>query len=650
MTRGDATAPGSGAVDPRRDEATDTGGPPAPADRLRLLARRRAAAEACLLRTSRELRSAHQEIDALAATCDALRDGLLSERDRAARAERRAEQLERRADAAQVRSDALATRAAALESRADALEAAAREAAREARDWKRRAGDVERRVRTLEAEARVLASERDRARKELAALRATRLVRLGATWDRLTGRPRPAPSSPASRAEAEAAVPWGPGDPATAPAPSEPGASLEAVGPAPPPLGDPGPLPEVPPPLPPLPPEPPAAARKAPAARTPWRGEAPEAGRPGLSDVVCFSIIEWDFLFQRPQQLLSRLAERGHRVFYVSAHRRSPDARPRLYRAQERVFEVLLGGTLVDLFRDEPAPEDVDALLASFGSLRQAAGVNDAVLLVHHPFWWPLVERLRREAGWALAYDCMDHHSGFQTNLRPVEPVERDLVAGADLVLASSRILHKELDRPGRPVVLLPNGVDADYFESVRPRPPLPGRRPVVGYFGAIADWFDSDLVAGVAEGRPEWDFHLAGPVSLADTARLSRLRNVRFPGFLPYGELAPWLDGVDVLLLPFRRTPLTEATNPVKAYEILSAGRPLVSIPLPELSPLGSLVRFADDSAGFEREVSAALEEDDPGLVEARRAFARRHSWDERAADLAARLASLSRRPAGEA
>ncbi len=647
VTRTDPTPPSSAAPDARGRGEAPAGAAVAATDRARLQARRRAAAETDLLRASRDLRRAHQEIDALAATCDGLRAELAAERDRSGRAERRAEQLGQRADAARIRSEALERRSDALETRANALEEAAREAVREARDWKRRAEDVEGRVRTLEAETLGLASERDRAREELAALRATRLVRLAAAWDRLT--PRPVPSS-RDGSPAGTVSPSGPGGPASAATLPAPGASLAAVPPAPEPLGDLGALPEVPPPLPPLDPEPPAAAREAPAARLPWRGAAPEAGRPGLADVVCFSIIEWDFLFQRPQQLLSRLAERGHRVFHVSAHQRSPDAGPRLYRARERVFEVLLGGTLVDLFREEPTPDDLDALARSFGALREAAGVSDAVLLVHHPFWWPVVERVRSETGWALVYDCMDHHSGFQTNLRPVEPVERELVAGADLVLTSSRLLQRELDRPGRPVVLLPNGADADYFESVAPRLPLAGRRPVVGYFGAIADWFDPDLVADLACGRPGWEFQLAGPVTLADPSRLSRLANVRFLGLLPYGELVPWLDGVDVLLLPFRRTRLTEATNPVKAYEILSAGRPLVSVPLPELSPFAGLVRFADDAAGFDREVAAALEEDDPGLVEARRAFARRHSWDERAAELAARLAALARRPAGEA
>ena len=584
--------------------------------------RRRAAAESDLLRMSRELRRAHQELDAVASTAEALRTALSAERDRAERSERRAEALEGRAEQAEHRAE---------------------EAGRRSREQELRSEEAERRAGAIESDLRSVTAERDRLGLELDSVRASRLFRLGALYWRLLRRlgllPPPAPAPQAS-----------------APAPVGPAADARPVAEAGPPAV-PGPLPAAPPAIPALPslprapePELPVPPAPAPAARPSFRGERPAPALPDRADVVCFSIIEWDFLFQRPQQLLSRLAERGHRVFYVSAHLRSPDAGPRVYRARERVYEVLLGGTAIDFFRDEPSPADVEAMFASLRYLVGDLGLSSPVALVHHPFWWPLVERVRRELGWPLAYDCMDHHSGFRTNQRPVEPAERELVAAADLLVTSSRLLHEELGRSGRRVALLPNGVDVDYFESVRPRPRPRRERPVLGYFGAIADWFDADLVADLAERRPDWDFVLIGPTSLADLTRLARLPNVRFPGFVAYGELAAWLDGIDVFLLPFRRTPLTEATNPVKAYEILAAGRPLVSVDLPELAPCRGLVRFGNDAADFEHEVLKALDEDDPGLVEARRAFARRSSWDERAAVLDGLLATLAPHPVQEA
>ena len=167
----------------------------------------------------------------------------------------------------------------------------------------------------------------------------------------------------------------------------------------------------------------------------------------------------------------------------------------------------------------------------------------------------------------------------------------------------------------------------------------------MIGYYGCIADWFDSDLVADVAERRPDWDFVLIGPTYLADLTRLPALPNVTFPGVVPYGQLLDRIERFDVFLLPFRRSPLTDAANPVKAYEILATGRPLVSVPLPELEPFGDLVRRADDAAELERQIEESLAEDGEGLAERRRDFARRNSWDARAVELERLVDALAAR-----
>ena len=113
----------------------------------------------------------------------------------------------------------------------------------------------------------------------------------------------------------------------------------------------------------------------------------------------------------------------------------------------------------------------------------------------------------------------------------------------------------------------------------------------------------------------------------------------------MPYGQLLERIERFDVFLLPFRRSPLTEAANPVKAYEIMATGRPLVSVPLPELEPFGDLVRFGSTPIEFEHQIEAAIREDDPGIVERRRDFARRNSWDARAAVFEALVSSLGAR-----
>ena len=179
---------------------------------------------------------------------------------------------------------------------------------------------------------------------------------------------------------------------------------------------------------------------------------------------------------------------------------------------------------------------------------------------------------------------------------------------------------------------MIRNACDYEHFAAA---PEVRHPRPVVGYYGAISDWFDSPLVAALARRCADLDFVLVGSTYGADLRELSRLPNVRLIGERPYAEIPGWLGSFDVTIIPFRRTPLTEATNPVKAYEIFAAGKPLVAVDLPELREFDSLVRFASDPEGFEREIRAALAED-PSAAERRREFARRHTWERRHAALA--------------
>jgi glycosyltransferase involved in cell wall biosynthesis len=222
----------------------------------------------------------------------------------------------------------------------------------------------------------------------------------------------------------------------------------------------------------------------------------------------------------------------------------------------------------------------------------------------------------------------MDHHAGF-TVIRPAMLAqESELTSGADLVVVSSLMLEAEARRHAPNVLLLRNAGEYEHFAiPVKPR----GEPPVIGYYGALEDWFDADLVADVAERRPDWRFVLVGRVVSVDVSRLEKLSNVTLPGEQPYALIPGWLHQFDVAIVPFKRLPLTEATNPVKAYEMLAAGKPIVSVPIPEMVALPPLVRLASTAAEMEREIAAALQPEAPAVIEARRAFAREHTWEKR-------------------
>jgi glycosyltransferase involved in cell wall biosynthesis len=191
-------------------------------------------------------------------------------------------------------------------------------------------------------------------------------------------------------------------------------------------------------------------------------------------------------------------------------------------------------------------------------------------------------------------------------------------------------------------VLLLRNACDFEHFAQT---PRAKNARPTIGYYGAISDWFDSTLAAELATRRPDWDFLLIGSTYGGNIARLATLPNVSLIGEEPYESLPDWLGSFDAAIIPFKRTALTEATNPVKVYEILAGGKPVVSVPIPEVAMLAPLVRLASPAEEFEREILAALNEGDEA-ADQRRAFAREQTWERRFEALAsATAAAVSRR-----
>ena len=345
-------------------------------------------------------------------------------------------------------------------------------------------------------------------------------------------------------------------------------------------------------------------------------------------DVVCFPIIDWDFRFQRPQQLMARFAESGHRVFYIRQQFHASGHPYKLKEKRKNVYEVSLKGPERNVYEGHLDDRARDFLFNALNTLRREQMLGATISFVQLPFWWPLVDRARDQFAWPVVYDCMDHHAGFSTNKQVMLDQERDLMESADLVVVSSTFLAEQVGRHKPSSLLLRNACDYDHFAGAGR---ATNKRPLIGYYGAIADWFDSDLVADLAEKHPEWDFVLVGSTFSADISRLSKLPNVSLPGEKSYSEIPEWLGKFDVAIIPFKRTPLTEATNPVKVYEMLAAGKPLVSVPIPEVASMAPLVRLGSTAEEFAKEIAAALEEENAELADARRSFAGEHTWAKR-------------------
>ncbi|MBM3121673.1 MAG: glycosyltransferase [Chloroflexi bacterium] len=369
---------------------------------------------------------------------------------------------------------------------------------------------------------------------------------------------------------------------------------------------------------------------------------SPDGLRRSGYDLIVLAAIDWSRRFQRPQQLASQYAAHGHRVFYVDVSfermRRGRDpVRPLIRMVRPEIFEVRLRSAKdLKAYRHSISDGILGPFLAAMETLRMEHGITDAACLVQLPFWRPLAVRLRERLGWKIVYDCLDRHSGFATNDAAMLDEEEPLARASDLVTATSQELYDTMATLNIRCLLLPNAADFTHFSAAVGDAP-PGlqqvRKPIIGYIGAIAEWFDCALVGKLAHLKPQWTFALVGGTATADLKPLRGLPNVHLLGEQPYQTLPAYLHAFDACLIPFRRTPLTAATNPVKFYEYLSAGKPCVAVPLPELLSYEGegLVYLAEDAAGFASQIERALAEDSPARAARRMQFASRHTWEDR-------------------
>ncbi len=360
-----------------------------------------------------------------------------------------------------------------------------------------------------------------------------------------------------------------------------------------------------------------------------------------------FPVTDWRHRFQRPQQLARQFAKNGHRVWYVGtsfdslAPRGDQRVETLILEVDPSVYEVRLGlPSRLNVYRDRLQVDTLERLVAACEALRDEQDIVDAVCIVQLPFWRPLPMRLRERFGWKVVYDCLDRHRWFSTNSAAVIGEEEALTRSSDLVTVTSHALYDDLGAFTAQRLLVPNAADYTHFEAPSGEVPAPLEglpRPVIGYVGAIADWFDTDLVGRVARLQPEWSFVLVGSTYSADLSPLRGLANVHLLGEQPYGVLPAYLHAFDVCLVPFKMSPLTEAADPVKFYEYLSAGKPVVSVPLPDLRPWApqGLVYLADEAEDFVIQIERALAEDSPERLRSRRDFAGHHTWEARCARL---------------
>ena len=293
-------------------------------------------------------------------------------------------------------------------------------------------------------------------------------------------------------------------------------------------------------------------------------------------DLVVFSHLRWDFVYQRPQHLISRFA-REHRVWFLEEPILGDDSQAFLERSpREGQLEVCrphLPHGLSEVESWTLQRELLDELIAE-------EKITNLVTWYYSPM---AMNFSRHLAPLATVYDCMDELSAFRGAPPGLRAAEAELFRRADLVFTGGHRLYEAKKRQHSNVFAFPSSIDALHFQQARrikhdPEDQREIPHPRLGFAGVIDERLDIQLLRAAAAMRPAWHFVMIGPVVKISQEDLPQAKNIHYLGAKDYKQLPFYMAGWDVGILPFARNEATKFISPTKTPEYLAAGLPVVS------------------------------------------------------------------------
>ena len=355
-----------------------------------------------------------------------------------------------------------------------------------------------------------------------------------------------------------------------------------------------------------------------------------------MPTLIVFCHLRWDFVFQRPQHLMTRLAEH-YRILFVEepvydagqAHLKKTAVAPNITVCQPHT------GIQAPGFHDDQIPT-LQTLLADL-----VPEGERPVVWFYTPMALPLLQGFDPAL---VIYDCMDELAAFKNAPKQLLQRESALLNIADLCFTGGPSLYQSKRERHANAHCFSSSVDAKHFQKALDRDyshPEQAHvaRPRLGFYGVIDERFDTDLVKEIAAARPDWQIVLVGPVVKIDPANLPRAENIHYMGQRTYDQLPQFLAGWDVCLLPFALNESTKFISPTKVLEYMAAELPSVSTPITDVKvPYGDVVAIADTPEKFiaacER-MLAMNDEQQAALKERMRAIVANTSWDKTAANM---------------
>lgn len=373
-------------------------------------------------------------------------------------------------------------------------------------------------------------------------------------------------------------------------------------------------------------------------------------------DFICISDAPFSYpLWTNKQHIMSRLAERGYRVLYVDPQLGFMGWLKWFLQGRLCFLDLFLWvkkkGKNLWVFSPIFMPprygwgRKVNDLMRLWGAkiLSQRFRLESPLLWIYHPDAVYFVGKMGEEM---VIYDCVDEYSAFpaySSPLRKKEIVsnEEKLINRADIVFTTSKPLQEKKKKLNLNTYLVHNVADVShfsraYYEELSLSEDLRGvAKPIIGFIGALDSYkVDFELISFIAERQPKWSIVLIGPIAEGDRStsidKIQAKKNIYFLGLKSYKELPAYLKAFDVCIIPYKLNEYTRFSFPLKVFEFLAAGKPVVTTNLPSLAELQNVLRVATGPEEFLKQISEALLEDN-SQVEKRVKVAGENTWDHR-------------------
>lgn len=347
-------------------------------------------------------------------------------------------------------------------------------------------------------------------------------------------------------------------------------------------------------------------------------------------DYICFSHLRWDFVFQRPQHLLTRIAQ-SNRVFYIEE--------PIIENIEEGYLNESSKGNIFIVTPHLPLKNSTRKNNSYFNKLLKDFFIIHNVNLYIFWYYTPMAMNYSKEFSPALIiYDCMDELSKFAGAPKGLLRNEKRLFSSADIVFTGGRSLYEHKKKKHQNIYCFPSSIDADHFAKSKfitrePADQTSIPSPRIGFFGVVDERLDIQLLDGISKLRPDWNYIIIGPIVKINPDVLPKRQNIHYLSSKRYEELPEYLSGWDVAMILFAKNDATRFISPTKTPEYLAAGKPVVSTSIKDVVyPYGKLglVHIADKADDFVAAVELALKQiDDKNWLTKTEAFLETNSWD---------------------